>query len=108
MLFSKEIQSRIQKGIKIPVSIGIGQTKTLAKLANRIGKDNQNGIYNIIDNFNNKEILKAYGVHDIWGIGFQYTKMLHRYNVNTIYDFINLDDLWVKKKMTIRGLLTLW
>ena len=108
MLFSKEIKSRIQKGIKIPVSIGIGQTKTLAKLANKIGKDRSDGIFNIIDDFQNKDILKAYGVHDIWGIGFQYTKMLHRYNVKTIYDFINLDDSWVKKKMTIRGLLTLW
>jgi len=108
--YAKLIKSYIMKCTGIPISIGIGESKTLAKLANKIGKDYEvfGGVFNIVNHKHKDKIFKSYGVHNIWGIGFQYTKMLHRHNINTIYDFTMQNDEWVKKKMTSMGLLTLW
>jgi DNA polymerase V len=47
--YSKEIQQKILKWLGLPISIGIGESKTLAKIANKISKKNKelNGILNL-------------------------------------------------------------
>ena len=49
--YSKKIRNKIYRDIGIPISVGVGETKTLAKLANKIGKKypSYNGVFNIID-----------------------------------------------------------
>ena len=34
--------------------------------------------------------------------------MLHRNNIESILDLVNADDGWIKKKMTVKGLSTVW
>ena len=108
--YALKIKEMVYQGTQLPISIGIGPTKTLAKLANKIAKDykSYNGVFDITNHKNTEKIFTSYGVHEVWGIGFQYTKMLHKYNINTILDFVKADDSWVKKNMTSKGLLTLW
>ena len=48
--------------------------------------------------------LKWLKVEDIWGIGIQHAKRLHAINVNSAYDFTQLDDVWVKKYLAIVGI----
>jgi hypothetical protein len=43
-------------------------------------------------------------IEDIWGIGRQHAKRLHAINVNSAYDFTQLDDAWVKKYLAIVGI----
>ena len=108
--YAKEIRDEIYKSTGLPISIGIGETKTLAKLANKVSKDYEcyQNVFDITNHKKINEIFKCYGIHEVWGVGFQYTKMLHDNNIITIYDFIHAKDEWVKKKMTSKGLLTLW
>ena len=63
------IKDSILKWTGIPVSIGIGPTKTLAKIANPLAKkNNYHGIFDLSSKIKQDEILKDVNVENIWGI----------------------------------------
>ena len=53
--------------------------------------------------FDINEALKLTSIGDVWGIGRRLSSFLQRYNVNTAYDFIQLDKGWVRKNMGVVG-----
>jgi len=64
-----KIKESIFKWTGIPVSIGIGPTKTLAKIANTLAKkNNHHGIFDLSSKLKQDEILKDTNVENIWGI----------------------------------------
>lgn len=105
--YATEIRKKVLRWTGIPISIGIAPTKALSKVANKIAKkfsDKTNGVY-ILDS--EEKIIKALKwlpVEDVWGIGRRHSKRLKAIGVKTAYDFIQLDDNYVKNKMTIVGL----
>ncbi len=102
------IRDTIFKNVGIPVSVGVGETKTLAKLANKIGKDYKcyNGVFDITAHPKIDKIFEQYRVSDIWGIGHQSSKLLEANNIYNIKQFIEKDSRWIKDKLTTRGLYT--
>lgn len=108
-LYAHMVRKKVKQEVGIPVSIGMGPTKTLAKVANHIAKKNPeyNGVCDLADHPQLDEILKKFDVADIWGVGYRYTKFLQRYGINSAYDFKNCDEKWVRKNMTVNGLRTL-
>ncbi|MDH3359650.1 MAG: Y-family DNA polymerase, partial [Desulfobulbaceae bacterium] len=72
------IRTTIRQHTGIPVSIGFGPTKTLAKLANRVAKKNpqHGGIFAILPGADLDSLLKGIDVGDVWGIGGRSTKKL--------------------------------
>lgn len=100
--YAKLIKATIQKNIGIPVGVGIANTKTLAKIANKIAK-RQNGVF-VIDSERTRDwALRNTPIEDVWGIGRQYSKMLMKLGINTAYDFSQLDASWVRGKMSVVG-----
>jgi len=100
--YAKRIKTTIQKNIGIPVGVGIANTKTLAKIANKIAKK-QNGVF-VIDSEQIRDwALRNTPIEDVWGIGRQYSKMLTKVGVNTAYDFSQLDASWIRGKMSVVG-----
>lgn len=108
--FMQHLRTQIKKWTGIPVCIGIGPTKTLAKLANKTAKKNKqyDGVYDCTRIKDKNSWLAQFPVEDVWGIGRQYTKKLNDYRIRTAYDFIQMDDTWIRNKMTINGLKTAW
>src|SRR5579885_1040919 len=108
--YMRYIKTEVKKHTGIPVSIGKGPTKTLAKIANAIAKKNlqYNGVFDITNHPALDAILASMDVGDIWGVGYRYTKLLKSRGIRTIADFKNLDERWVRKHMTINGLKTLY
>ncbi|OGU38822.1 MAG: SOS mutagenesis and repair protein UmuC [Ignavibacteria bacterium GWB2_35_12] len=110
--YCREIRETVKKWIGIPVSVGIAETKTLSKIANRIAKKNPkyDGVLNIYGIAQNEidEYLKITDVSDVWGVGHQYTKLLKKNNINTAYDLTKANDKWVKNNMTVMGLRTVY
>jgi DNA polymerase V len=105
--FAGTMRDAVIRGTGIPVSIGIGSTKTLAKVANHYAKKvpANKGIY-IITSDNIKETLRKFPVGDVWGIGRQYNKMLAKFGVHTAFDFVNAEPHWIRKSMSVVGLRT--
>ncbi len=106
--YAQTIRKTVKDWTGIPVSIGIGPTKTLTKLANKIAKKNpgHNGVFNITDCPDIDQILEKIDVGEVWGIGWKLRKFLHQYNIKNVLQLKNTDDEWVKKHMAINGLRT--
>lgn len=100
--FSMELKNKIYQWTGIPVSIGIGKTKTLAKVANHLAK-RKIGIDNVclIDEGNNEELLRTVQVGDIWGIGRRKQKFLKINGIYNAYDLKLANPQWIQKHMTV-------
>ena len=105
--YGKEIKQTVMKWTGIPVSVGIGRTKTLAKVAASIAKKQESGVFNLTDHPDLDAILEKFPVEKVWGIGFQYAKMLHKHGIHSAYDLTQTTERWVKKRMTVVGLRTM-
>lgn len=102
--YGQEMQRKVVKWTGISISVGIAPTKALAKVANRVAKkfsDKTNSVYLIDSEEKRIKALKWLKIEDVWGIGRQHAKRLKAINVNTAFDFTQLNDLWVKKNLSI-------
>ena len=70
----------------IPVSIGLGPTKTLAKIANSIAKKSQSGVFNLNTEDKQNSILKNINVEDIWGISRRWGSKLRMIGIGNALD----------------------
>ena len=99
-----EIRDTVKKWTGIPVSVGIAPSKTLTKVANKIGKTTGTGIM-VLDSQEKIDLaLENYPIQDIWGIGYARAAMLFKMGVKTAKQLRDLPDHWVRKKMTVTGL----
>lgn len=98
------VRNEILRWLKIPSCIGIGRTKTLAKLANKYAKQNQeyNGVFNSL--YKEEIVLKSLPIEEVWGIGSKLSKFLYKKNITTPYDLVQQNDYWIKKHLKIQGL----
>lgn len=97
-----KIRQTILTKTKIPVSIGLSTSKTLAKLASDKAKST-GGIYTI----KSENILESIGDNDIkeiCGIGRNNSRKLNFDGVFTVRDFLQKDNAWIKMVLGIRGL----
>jgi DNA polymerase V len=105
--YAREIKKRVGKWTGMPVSIGLGPSKALAKVANRVAKkfaDRTGGVYVIDSEEKRIKALKWLAIGDVWGIGHRHNKRLVLRHVRTAYDFTQLSDAWVRKEMSVVGL----
>lgn len=102
----RELQRRILKWTGIPVTIGIAETKTLAKVAARIAKTSEKarGVLSLVRSPYTEHALRRTPVEDVWGVGRRYSEMLKREGVLTALDLRNRDDVWIRRRMSIVGL----
>lgn len=103
--YATKIIRTATKGTGIPISGGVGPTKVLAKIANRLAKKDKsyNGMC-VLDT--QEKITKALvktEIGDVWGIGRQYADFLNNYGIITAYDFIQKPRLWVRANLTVVG-----
>lgn len=98
------LRNTVKQYTGIPVSVGIAPTKTLAKLANKLSKKT-GGVYiiypNAIEDAWNKSALA-----DVWGIGRRNAKRLQTNFIDTIEQFVNQREEWVRKNFSVIGLRT--
>ncbi len=105
--YGKEIRDTLHRYTGIPTSIGIATTKTLAKVANNVAKKFQHktkGVFFIDSEEKRIKTLKWTIINDVWGIGAGHSKKLVHKGIKTAYDFIQLDDHWIKRNMTVSEL----
>lgn len=103
-----EIQQTVQQWTGIPVCVGMGATKTLAKAANKLAKKLLSGVLILDQNQNISASLEKLPVEDVWGVGGQYTKWLKENGVHTAKDLRDAEDKWIRQKMTVVGQRTVW
>ncbi|STX81688.1 UmuC [Legionella busanensis] len=98
--FCLTLQQKILQYTGIPTSIGIGHTKTLAKVANFVAKKKLNMPVFNISGFET-EWLEKIEVGDIWGIGRQGKRKLKGFGILTAYQLASQNPHWIKANFNI-------
>lgn len=103
--FARELRARVRRWTGIPVSIGIGPTKTLAKIANRLSKKTPalGGVLDLGMVRDLDETLSRIPCGDIWGIGKNLTLRLAAGGVRTACDLKHAETAWVHKTLGVVG-----
>ena len=99
--FGREVHLRVRKWVGIPVTVGIGKTKTLAKVASFIGK-RRNTLYHICDS---KDLLQV-PVGEVWGIGRAFATKLKRRGIHTAACLAGASPDQVRRLLGVVGMRT--
>lgn len=105
--YGQQMRTEVFKATGIPISVGIAPTKALAKVANRVAKKypkESQGVHIIKTQEQIDKTLKWLDIEDVWGIGRKHALRLYKLGIDTAYDFVQMDDAWVKKNLSIVGL----
>ena len=67
LAYGRRLRSKILRWVGIPCGVGFAPTKTLAKIANHIGKKQPGGVFLLPDD--PTEILASLPAGEVWGVG---------------------------------------
>ncbi|PHM20668.1 MAG: DNA polymerase V subunit UmuC [Curvibacter sp. PD_MW3] len=110
---SRRMRQRILDWTGIPTCIGIGQTKTLAKLANHVAKtaERKPGSYpgelsqvcNLaaMDGDARDSVLAATEVGEVWGVGPRIGRQLKEEGIQSVLDLTRLDPATVRRRWSV-------
>jgi DNA polymerase V len=109
----REVRARVLQWVGLPTCVGIGPTKTLAKLANHIGKsaERKPGSYpaalaqvchlGAMGKSELDAILAATAVGEVWGVGKRIGAQLVEAGVMTVLDLVRLDPVTVRRRFSV-------
>ena len=103
-----EIVRAVTRSTGIPISIGIAETKTLAKMASHFAKryPAYKGVCLIDSEEKRIKALSLTPAGEVWGIGRKSVEKLRYYSVHTAYDLIQRSESWVRRELTASGVQT--
>jgi len=95
--------------VGIPVSVGMGSTKTLAKIATSVAKKypGYHGVFDLASCPDPDAVLASIKVNKVWGIGRRSTKKLNHQGVCTALDLKNSNKRQIRRLLGLPGLRTL-
>ncbi|EHU1450426.1 Y-family DNA polymerase [Acinetobacter baumannii] len=101
----QQMRQQIWKWLGLPVCVGIGRSKTEAKISNHIAKKNQgfNGVCDLLnmDPCNKEYYFAQIDVSEVWGVGRKYSKKLQGMGINTVLDLACAEPREMQKKFSI-------
>jgi DNA polymerase V len=100
--YCRRVRDRIRRVAKIPTCVGIGPTKTLAKLANKHAKT-ASGVSDFSDLDVRREAFATMAINEIWGIGGASEAKLNNLGIFTVEQFAALPSASVRKLMMVTG-----
>jgi len=98
-----EIRTRVKRWTGIPTSVGIGPTKTLAKIAGNVAKTSPDGVFDLMSGDLQDQILEKTELLDIWGINTATAKKLKAIGVASAKDLRDMDIRSGRKLITVVG-----
>ena len=103
-----QIRNEVKRQTGIPVSIGVGPNKTLAKLTSYLGKKtlSYSGVYTYWRSLEFQNQMLNIKIEEVWGIGRKWSDKFNLYGFNTVGQFMTLNDNVIKKWTNINGLKT--
>ena len=103
--YGQQMRSRILQWTGLPVCVGIGSTKTLAKLANHYAKKQSqfNGVCNLNQLSSNEanQLLSNIAVGEVWGIGRKLAPKLNVMGINSVLDLKQADSERLRQQFSV-------
>lgn len=103
--YSQEIRATVRRWTGIPVCVGIGPTKTLAKLANACAKKIPEfaGVCDLSDAALRERIFPNIAVNEVWGVGPAAMAKLTGLGIRTVADLCAMDRALARQALTVVG-----
>lgn len=110
MEVARHLRAIIARWTGISVSIGVAPTRTLAKIANHIGKKRADGLAFLVSDlpqaaccFRADDVLAGLPVTEVWGIGRRQARALWAAGITTAAALRDADDQWLRRALTVTG-----
>ena len=102
MAFGVRLRKKVYRWVGIPCGVGFAPTKTLAKIANHIGKKRPEGVFILPDD--PTEILAKLPVGEVWGVG---RRLVTRLKAEQIFTALDLRDASDDRIRAVGGVVLL-
>lgn len=106
--YAQQMRQRVRQWVGVPVCVGIGSTKTLAKLANHTAKkallpEMVDGVcdLNQLARSDLDRLLGGLDVGEVWGVGRRISARLNELGVATVKDLRDASPIWIKKEFSV-------
>jgi DNA polymerase V len=101
--FGIHCRNIVDQWVGIPVRIGIGPTKTLAKIASHVAKKKigGTGVFCLHESLQIEHVLKHLPINEIWGIGRNLSRRLNDLSVYSSYDLMKMDTRLIRSKFSV-------
>jgi len=98
-----QIRQRVRQWTGITCCVGIGPSKTLAKLGNYAAKKwpGTQGVVDLRDPVRRERLMRITPVDEVWGIGRQLTKSLNADGIKTVWDLHEYDLKTARSKYSV-------
>lgn len=108
--WGEDLSAFIMKATRMPVSIGIASTKTLAKMASHYAKHFKGYKHCCVIGTEEQRIkaLERYEIEEVWGIGRRYAARLQGMGVRTALEFANQGESWVRTYLNNVVVIRTW
>lgn len=94
--YARQILKTVQTWLGLPCCIGIGYSKTQAKMANHLAKTHAafDGVCNMVDEDPCviEDLLAHTDVGEVWGVGRKLQKRLEQMQICSVMDLVEADD----------------
>jgi DNA polymerase V len=106
MAWGQRMRQQVRHWLGLPVCVGIGSTKTLAKLANHCAKKNLAGIdgvcnLDLLDEQVQDELFARIPVGEVWGVGWRLTEKLAARNITTVRELRDADARTLREAFSV-------
>ena len=106
--YGARISADVLRSVGIPISIGIAETKTLAKIGSKFAKKYKGyqGCCLIDTDERRHKALSLFPIEDVWGIGRQISRKLDYMGIRTAAQFADKKESWVRSHFSITTVRT--
>ena len=96
--YMRDVVNKIKLWTDVPVSVGIAQSKTLAKMSSKFAKNYKgyNGVCMIDTEAKRRKALELFNLSDVWGIGRQTFQKLNYYGIHSALELADKKESWIR------------
>ncbi|WP_088501198.1 Y-family DNA polymerase [Burkholderia ubonensis] len=105
--YGHEMRAHVLKWLGLPTCVGIGASKTLAKLANHIAKKNVGrawaGVCDLtqLSATERDELMAQIDIGDVWGVGRRLSTALNERGMRTVLDLRRADAATLRRRFSV-------
>ena len=97
--FGRKVRQTVLQWVGIPCGVGFAKSKTLAKIANHIGKKQPTGVFVMPDD--PRSVLEKLPVSEVWGVGGRLTAKLEKLGFRTAWQLACADTGDIRRKFSV-------
>jgi DNA polymerase V len=104
--YGQRMRTQVRQWLGLPVCVGFGETKTLAKLANHCAKKDlagQDGVCDLtqLSQPERSRIFSEMPVNEVWGVGRRLTEQLNQRRILTVEDLRTANPEALRKAFSV-------